>query len=118
VYTGTCHKVPAMFRNTIWHGLDGFGNSSLLKRISRDQASFERHNQTAEGDSLVLHCASLLRAIFAPLVCTHERVRVHVTDFPQTKLDSEINALFLLNEHGDPYFLFHKFNEDNILNNW
>ena len=40
-----------------------------------------------------------------------------VRDFPQTKLDSEINAPFLLNEHGDP-FLFHNFNEDNILNNW
>ena len=23
--------------------------------------------------------------------------------FPQTKLDSEINAHFLLNEHGDPH---------------
>ena len=39
-------------------------------------------------------------------------------DFPQTKLDSVINDLFLLNEHGDPNFLFHKFNENNILNNW
>ena len=39
-------------------------------------------------------------------------------DFPQTKLDSEINARFLLHEHGDPHFLFYKFNEDNILNNW
>jgi len=36
----------------------------------------------------------------------------------QTKLDSEINAPFLLNEHGDPHFLFHYFNEDNILHNW
>ena len=42
----------------------------------------------------------------------------NVRDFPQTKLDSEINARFLLNEHGDPHFLFYKFNEDNILNNW
>ena len=25
-------------------------------------------------------------------------------DFPQTKLDSEINSPFLLIEHGDPYF--------------
>ena len=45
------------------------------------------------------------------------RVR-NVRDFPQTKLDSEINARFLLNEHGDPHFLFYKFNEDSILNNW
>ena len=39
-------------------------------------------------------------------------------DFPQTKLDSEINACFLLNEHGDPHLLFYKFNENSILNNW
>ena len=38
-------------------------------------------------------------------------------DFPQTKLDNEINVHFLLNEHGDPHFLFYKFNEDNIRNN-
>ena len=41
-----------------------------------------------------------------------------VRDFPQTKLDSAINARFLLNEHGDPHFLFYKFNENNIINNW
>jgi len=29
-------------------------------------------------------------------------------DFPQSKLDSEINAHFLLNKHGDLYFLLHK----------
>ena len=33
-------------------------------------------------------------------------------------LDSEVNAPFLLNEHGDPHFLFYKFNDNNILNNW
>ena len=38
--------------------------------------------------------------------------------FPQTKLDSEVNVRFLVNEHGDPHFLFYKFNENNILNNW
>ena len=27
-------------------------------------------------------------------------------------------APFLLNELGDSYFLLHKFNENNILNNW
>ena len=42
----------------------------------------------------------------------------NISDFPQTKLDSEINkTLFLLNEHGDPHFLFYKFNENNIHNN-
>ena len=42
----------------------------------------------------------------------------NVRDSPQTKLDSEIKARFLLNEHGDPHFLFYKFNENNVLNNW
>ena len=52
----------------------------------------------------------------------NERARVQNVsrDLPQnkTKLDSEINARFLLNEHGDPHFLFYKFSENNILNNW
>ena len=66
-----------------------------------------------------MHCASLLRTIFASLAGANERARVqNVRDFPQTKLDSEINAHFLLNEHGEPHFLFYKFNENNILNNW
>ena len=57
--------------------------------------------------------------IFASLARVNERARVrNERDFPQTKLDSEINARFLLNEHGDPHFLFSKFNENNILNNW
>ena len=42
----------------------------------------------------------------------------NVRDFPQTKFDSEINARFLLNEHGDPHFLFYEFNKNNILNKW
>ena len=63
-----------------------------------------------------MHCAFLLRTIFASLARANERVRVqNVRDFPQTKLDSVINARFLLNEHGDPHFLFYKFNENNIL---
>jgi len=34
---------------------------------------------------------------------THERVHVqNAIDFPQTKLDGEINSPFLLNEHDDP----------------
>ena len=70
-----------------------------------------------------MHCASLLRTvprtIFESLARANERARVqNVKDFPQTKPDNEINARFLLNEHGDPHFLFHKFNENNILNNW
>ena len=57
--------------------------------------------------------------IFALLARAHDRVRVqNVRDFPLTKLDSEINARFLLNEHGDPHFLFYKFNDNNVLDNW
>ena len=44
--------------------------------------------------------------------------RQNVRDFPQTKLNSVINARFLLNERGDPHLLFYKFNENNIINNW
>ena len=29
-----------------------------------------------------------------------------------------MNSRFLLNEHGDPHFLFYEFKENNILNNW
>ena len=41
----------------------------------------------------------------------------NVRNFPQTKLDGELNAPFPLNEHGDLYFLFHNFNANNILSN-
>ena len=51
----------------------------------------------------VLHCASLLRTIFASLARAVHNER----NFPQAKLDSEINVRFLLNEHGDLYFLLH-----------
>ena len=50
--------------------------------------------------------------------CVISACTQNVRDFPQTKPNSEINARFLLNEHGDPHFLFYKFNENNILNNW
>ena len=57
--------------------------------------------------------------MFAALAHANERVCVqNVRDFPQTKLDCEINARFFLNEQDDPHFLFYKFNENNILNNW
>ena len=38
-----------------------------------------------------------------------------VRDFPQDKLDSEINARFLSNEHGDLYLLLHEFGVTTIL---
>ena len=57
-------------------------------------------------DSSILHCASLLRTIFASLARANEHMHVHnEIFFPQAKLDSEINVLFLLNKHGDLYFL-------------
>ena len=56
--------------------------------------------------------------MFASLARADERARAqNVRDFPQTNLDSEVNARFLLNEHGDPHFSFYKFNENNFLNN-
>ena len=56
------------------------------------------------GDSFVLDCASLLRTIFASLARAHERALTK-RDFPQAKLESEIYACFLLNEHGNTHFL-------------
>ena len=43
-----------------------------------------------------MHYAFLLRTIFAPLARAHEARVQNVRDFPQTELDSEINARFLL----------------------
>ena len=69
--------------------------------------------------ALVLHCASLLRTILTSLAHAHERVHVHnLREFTHTKFNSDINAPFLSNEHGDRHFLFYKFNENSILNNW
>ena len=65
-----------------------------------------------------MHCASLLRTIFASLARAHERVQVqNVRDFPQTKLDSEINCPFLLNEHGAPQFFFKVFVKNSLIKN-
>ena len=51
-----------------------------------------------------------MRTIFASLARAHVHVHVqNVRDFPQTKLDSEIIALFLLNEHGDARLFFQVF---------
>ena len=46
---------------------------------------------------------------YASLARANWRVHVHnrKENFPQDKLDSEINVRFLLNEHGDLYFLLH-----------
>jgi len=65
---------------------------------------------------LVLHCASLLRTIFASLARAHERAHVqNVRDFSQTELDGEINSPFLLNELGDPRIFFQVFAKDSLI---
>ena len=56
--------------------------------------------------------------MFASLARAHERVCVqNQRDFPQTKLDSEINAPFLLNEHGDPQFFCLVFAKNSLIKN-
>ena len=40
----------------------------------------------------------------------------NVRDFPQTKLDSEINSPFPLNEHGEPRF-FELFTKNSLIKN-
>ena len=68
--------------------------------------------------SIVLHCASLLRTIFASLARALERVHLqNVIDFPQTKLDGEINSPFLLNEHADPRIFFQVFAKNSLIKN-
>ena len=39
---------------------------------------------------------------------TWARARTKRKSFPQSKLDSKINAPFVLKKHGDLYFLFHE----------
>jgi len=41
----------------------------------------------------------------------------NVRDFPQTKLDGEINSPFLLNEIGDPRNVFQAFAKDSLIKN-
>ena len=47
--------------------------------------------------------------IVASLVPRMSACVQNIRDFPQAKLDSKINAYFLLNKHGDPHFLMHEF---------
>ena len=41
----------------------------------------------------------------------------NVRDFPQTKLDSEINSPFLLNKHGDLRIFFQAFAKNILIKN-
>ena len=66
------------------------------------------------------YCICIVQPYCMPLWHAYDHIHVNVQtvrDFPQTKLDSEISAPFLLNEHGDPQYLFHNFIENHILNN-
>ena len=75
-------------------------------------------NSFAQGHSIVLHCASLLRTIFTSLVRAHGHVYIqNVRDFPQSKLNSEINSPFFLNEHSDPQIFFQVFAKNSQIKN-
>ena len=51
-------------------------------------------------------------------MCQEIILRVqNLKDFPQTKLDSEINAPFLLNEHGDPRCFCLVFPKNSLIKN-
>ena len=41
----------------------------------------------------------------------------NVRDFPETKLDSEVNVPFLLNDHVDPRFFFQVFAKKRLIQN-
>jgi len=48
--------------------------------------------------------------IFTALAYAHKHALIqNVREFPQAKLDSEINAPFLFNKHGDLHFSMHEF---------
>ena len=56
--------------------------------------------------------------IFASSARAHGRMHVqNVRDFPQTKLDSEINFPLLLNEHGDPRLFLLVFAKNSLMKN-
>ena len=59
-----------------------------------------------------------MRTIFASLVRAHERVHVqNIRDFPETKLESEINSPFLLHEHDNPHYFFKVFAKNSLIKN-
>ena len=54
--------------------------------------------------------------MFASSARAHEHVHVqNVRDFPETKLDNGIISPFLLNERGDPPFLFQVFAKKSLM---
>ena len=85
-------------------------NSMMFPQILYEIVLYARHFLPAKffPQYCIAHpyCARILR---------HERTQISACtytvnnerNFPQAKLDSEINVRFLLNEHGDLYFLLH-----------
>ena len=59
-----------------------------------------------------------MRTVFTSPARANERVHVqNVRDFPQTKLEREINTPFLLNEHGGPRIFFFFFAKNSLIKN-
>ena len=61
-----------------------------------------------------------MRTIFESLARANERVHIqNVRDFPQTKLDREMNSPFLdlLNEHSDPQIFIQVFAKNGLIKN-
>ena len=78
----------------------------MSQHVASHRNMVAKRTEHVASNSVAICCVEMLRSFGRGL-----------RDFPQTKLDSEINAPFLVNEHGDPHFLFYKFNENSILNN-
>ena len=78
--------------------------------IERGMKYYEEFNNLGYlGDSLVLHSPFLLGTIFAELASADDCVHIpNVRDFPQGRLESEIDARFLLNKRDDLYFFYCK----------
>ena len=51
------------------------------------------------------------------VISTRKWARARIRDFPQTKLDGELNSPFLLNELGDPRIFFQVFTENSLIKN-
>ena len=110
LYSPCNMKKPKTFRHLVNKGPVALGDKNFVSSAEfQEKFWFNKFlfQIFCSGNSLVLHCASLLRTIIASSARAHERVHVqNVRDFPQTKLDNGINSPFLLNEHRDPRFFF------------
>ena len=102
LFTETFYKVRGVFfqQNSTF---DHLSSKNEIKedhskcRLKVDNLNLHRKRSFKEGDSRVLHCAFLLRTIFASSARAHEPARVqNIRDFPQTKLVSEIKSSFSL----------------------